>query len=547
MKEKNCALYLRVSTLRQADVVDGSLDTQEAKLKAYVNYENDNDKDSWQIAGIYREEGRSGKDLRRPEFQLMMKDIIDGTINTVITWKLDRLTRSLSDFSTVWDKFQERGVEYISLNEKFDTSTAMGRAMLSIVLVFAQLEREQTGERTSATMLYRAEKGLWNGGRILGYDLDPDNKGILIRNPEQADIVKKAFNLCIEKGSAGQTQRTLNELGYRMPAYESRRGKKHGGTLFNKQFIIRTLSNPMYIGKMPWAGKLFAGRHQPLIEKNKFNDVQKILGKNRKTRSNQKMPTKHVYLLSSILRCGKCGSMMTPKSGINGSGQSYHYYQCTKNTHGGKLACNVRYVPAIPIEDFIVQRVKELTTDKDEIDKIIDRANKKGNQEIRMLGNDKKTLSRQLQTTKEKLKGIVDLIESGDVKAFKSLNDRIESLEQERTAIEEKLNVVDFQISKIHQERLSTEIMSESFSTFRDIIDKAKPQKLKELLFRIVDVVEWHENEKDRAAGHCKISYFEQPNLKIPIKKLSEQNGGHLFAQSDVWLPSTDSNRGPSG
>jgi hypothetical protein len=113
--------------------------------------------------------------------------------------------------------------------------------------------------------------------------------------------------------------------------------------------------------------------------------------------------------------------------------------------------------------------------------------------------------------------------------------------------MEDKLKAIDFEVSEIQQDRLSTEIMCQSFRTFRDIIDKAKPPKLKELLFTIIEVIEWHENEKDRAAGHCKISYFEQPNLKMPIKKLSEQNGGHLFAQSDVWLPSTDSNRGPDG
>ena len=89
--------------------------------------------------------------------------------------------------------------------------------------------------------------------------------------------------------------------------------------------------------------------------------------------------------------------------------------------------------------------------------------------------------------------------------------------------------------------------MAESFSTFREIIGKARPQKLKELLFRIVEVVEWHEDENDRASGHCKISYFEQPNFNFPKNELSEQNGKHLFAQSYKWLPSTDSNRGHSG
>ena len=238
MKTAKCAIYIRVSTPRQADIDDGSLDTQEARLKGYIDYENRHNDKEWEIVDIYREEGRSAKNLKRPEFQRMMDDIDRGKINTVVIWKIDRLTRSIKDFSFVWETFQNKGIQLISLNEKFDTSVAIGRAMLSIILVFAQLEREQTGERTTVTMQYRAEQGLRNGGRVIGYDLDPENKGILKINKKQAEIVKKTFDLCIKTGSAGQAQRILTEKGYRMPVYESRRGQKHGGTTFNKQAII---------------------------------------------------------------------------------------------------------------------------------------------------------------------------------------------------------------------------------------------------------------------------------------------------------------------
>ena len=547
MKERKCALYLRVSTLRQADVLDGSLDAQEARLRSYVEFENNSKESAWIISGVYREEGRSGKDLKRPEFQQMMKDIKKGKINTVIISKIDRLTRSLKDFSALWDNFQKRGVEVISLNEKFDTTTAIGRAMLSIVLIFAQLEREQTGERTASTMQYRAEQGLWNGGRIVGYDLDPDNKGTLKVNPEQAKIVKKAFDLCLETGSAGQAQKNLNALGYRMPVYESRRGKTHGGTLFNKQSIINMLQNPVYLGKITWNGKVYDGNHKAIIDKKLFSHVQEILSENRKTRSNQKLPREHVYLLQGILRCGNCGSIMTPKSGI-GRSTRYYYYQCTKNSHTGKEGCDVKYVPAEPIENFVVERIKELTTDETEIQKMIEKANKKGDKRNRTLMDHKENLEGHLQSIHKKLETIVDSIETGSLKAFDSINKRMKSLEAERDVTDEKLKAIDFEIAEIEKNRLSSEIMSQSYKSFRDIINKAKPAKLKELLYRIVEVVEWHQNKEDNSAGHCKISYFEQPNLKLPLKKqkLSEPNGNR-FAESDVWLPSADSNHGQGG
>ena len=517
------------------------MDAQESKLKAYVEYENNGKNGLWQVAGIYREEGRSGKDLNRPEFQRMMGDIRSGKINTVIIYKIDRLTRSLKDFSSLWDQFQNKGVEVISLNEKFDTATAIGRAMLSIVLVFAQLEREQTGERTAVTMQYRAEQGLWNGGRILGYVLDPDEKGILKVSDEHARIVHKAFELCIKTGSAGQAQKTLNDLGYRVPVYESRRGKKHGGNLFNKQMVIKMLQNPVYLGQITWKGQLYEGKHQAIIDEKIFLKVQEILKHNRKTRSNNKLPSKHIYLLQGILTCGKCGSAMTPKSGISRSNR-YYYYQCTKNAHSG--GCNARYVPAESIESFVLDRVKELTTDETEISKMIAKANRNGNHRIDELMADKKSISSHLQDINNKLSQIIDSIESGNLKAFDSLNKRIETLESKQASTKDRLKTIDFEIVKIEKHRLSSEVMSQSFKTFREVIEKAKPKKLKELLNRMVEVVEWH--EQDRSSGHCKISYFEQPNLRLPIKKLNEP-GESKFVECNGWLPSTDSNRGLSG
>ncbi|GAB6909485.1 putative Resolvase domain [Desulfosarcina cetonica] len=536
MKNRLCGLYIRVSTLRQADVVDGSLDAQESILRSHVENKNNHPDESWEIAGVYREEGRSGKDLNRPEFQRIIRDINRKKINTIIVYKIDRLTRSLKDFSILWDELDKIGVKVVSIVEQFDTTTPIGRAMLHIVLVFAQLEREQTAERTAATMQYRAEQGLWNGGRILGYDLDPDDKGTLKVNGEQASVVRKAFELCIETGSAGKAQTSLNDLGYRVPVYESRRGKKHGGKLFNKQVVINMLQNPVYRGQITWNDNLYDGKHEPIIDEKTYTKVQEILARNRKTRSNRKMPSNHTYLLQGILTCGKCGSVMTPKSGI-GRSSRYYYYQCTKNTHVGNEGCHAKYVPAEPIENFVVERVKELTTDSAEIDRMVEKANRDGDLKVKGLIDRKKALAGNLQEVKKKLGNIMDSIESGNLKAFDSLNRRIEALESEQAETETNLKKVDFEIDEIKKQTLSAEVMGQSFRTFRDILDKAKPQQLKELINRIVEVVEWHEDENDRASGHCRISYFEQPNLHLPIKKLSEPDGELRFAESMVWLP----------
>ena len=537
MNTHKCALYIRVSTLHQADVEDGSLDTQEARIKGYIDYENIKSETKWEIVDVYREEGKSAKNLNRPEFQRMMSAIENGEIDTIIIWKIDRLTRSLKDFSNLWEMFQEKGIQLISLNEKFDTSTAIGRAMLSIILVFAQLEREQTSERTSATMQYRAEQGLWNGGHILGYDLDPDNKGVLKINPEQAEIVRKAFNICIEKGSAGQARKTLNETGYRMPEYTSRRGNKQGGSMFSVQSMVRILTNPVYIGKITWNQQVYEGKHEAIIEEEIFDRVQKILDSNRGTNSNSKKTRKYVYLLKGILRCGKCGSMMTPSSSMNGSKRNYTYYQCTKSHRIGSEACDVKYVPAQAIENFIVDRVKELTMDENEIKQIIAKSDQKKQKKLDTLQKNKAQLNRQLQSVKEKLNSMVDSIETGGVEVFKSIKERMEALEKEREDLEKKLKETDLEIEETEQECLSAEVMCETFKSLKDILDKADKTELRELLYRIIEVIEWNQDPNDTTAGNCKISYFEQPHLFFDKNGQKKELEERLFSQHMNWLP----------
>ena len=186
-KDRRCALYVRVSTLNQAE--DGeSLDEQVETLEKYCSFKN------WQIHGIYREEGVSGKDLKRPAFQRMLSEVEKGKINTVIVKKLDRLSRSIVDFEGLYNFFQDKAVDLVSTQENFDTSTALGRTVIRIVLVFAQLEREQTSERTRDIMAHRARQGLYNGGYpALGYDNAPDQQGLVVCEAE-VPVVREVFN-----------------------------------------------------------------------------------------------------------------------------------------------------------------------------------------------------------------------------------------------------------------------------------------------------------------------------------------------------------------
>lgn len=537
-----CGLYVRVSTPRQASVEEGSLDTQISQLQAYVDFENRARKGEWLVEEVYREEGRSGKDLNRPQFERMMVDVDAGRIDTVLIWKIDRLTRSLTDFFKVWEHFELRGVNLVSLNEKFDTHTAFGRAALKLLLIFAELEREQTSERTSATLAYRATQGMWNGGRVIGYDPDPESKGELRINSEGAELVRLAFDKCVELGSAGATTRFLNEHGYRMPSYESRRGKKQGGGLFTKQATVRLLTSPVYVGRLKWKGETFKGQQEPIIAVDLFERVQELLNVNRRHPKSRRKAHRHVFILQGLVRCGKCGSVMTPAWGTNGSGNPYHYYQCTRKQHVGKQACESKSVPAAALERMVVEHLKELSSDEGAVTEIANAGNARQSEMLRKLGRDKKQVTRQNQTVMEKLDALVGAVETGGAEAFKRISERMKELEIERRSMQEQLQQIDFEVARVEEETLSADAMVQTFKQFGQAIESTTPEELKMLVPTVVDVVEWHEDPSNPGSGHIRIGYFEQTRLGLRKDTSADRGGVICSVKGTDWLRRQGSN-----
>lgn len=257
---KKCGLYVRVSTDLQAMVKDGSLDTQVDTLKKFVELKKATSGESWDVTEVYREEGKNGKNTDRPEYQRMLSDIQSGRITMLLCVKIDRVSRSLMDFYHLHELLERHEVGFISLHENWDTSSPMGRFGLKLTLAVAELEREQTGERVSEKIAWRAGEGLWNGGRVLGYDLDPNEKGVLRANETEAAVVRFLFARYLETQSMYETARLANADGYRGKSFQSRRGVLHEGKPFTKTDVDRILRNPVYIGKIRQKGQLFAGR-----------------------------------------------------------------------------------------------------------------------------------------------------------------------------------------------------------------------------------------------------------------------------------------------
>lgn len=513
---RKCGLYGRVSTQRQAMVEDGGLDTQFSCMEKSIEFENEKAKaidETWEIVDRYREEGRSGKDLERPEFKRMMADVQSGRINTVIVYKIDRITRSLRDFYTLWETFEKLGVQFVSLYEKFDTTTAVGRAMLKLILVFAELEREQTAERTAATMQYRAEQGLWNGGVRLGYDLDPDNKGVLKVNPNETSIViNDFFKKCLELGSASKVAQHLAKQGIRRPRHTSRKGKTFGGGPYYKQAVINVLTDKVYLGMIVHSGEAYPGQHEAIVDEDLFLQVQDLLKRNAETCTNGRAQGEHVFLLQGLVRCGKCGSFMTPKWCSGGNGARNFYYSCTRQSHSSGTECTARYVPAETVENFVVEQIAEWAKDREEIERAVQAASKFRVVEVAELSQELNAIRGRLRETQASLSKLISAVEAGA--DFRTLSDRIQSLEQDRTALEDRISRLEMERTSKEQETLSAEVVAETYCDFPFIVNRLREDDnlhgVKDLLACYIAAIDVHQEADDPSSGHMNIMLFEQ-------------------------------------
>ena len=205
---KKAAIYCRVSTLHQID--KDSLPMQRNDMINYAKYAlNIEDYE------VFEDAGYSGKNMDRPAFQAMMERVHDGEFTHILVWKIDRISRNLLDFANMYEQCKKLGITFISKNEQFDTSTAMGEAMLKIILVFAELERNMTSERVSATMNARAADGKWNGGRVpYAYNYDKKTDTFSFRNDEK-QVALLLKDIYLQEHSLVKTAAALNDAGHR--------------------------------------------------------------------------------------------------------------------------------------------------------------------------------------------------------------------------------------------------------------------------------------------------------------------------------------------
>ena len=347
-----CAIYTRKSSEEGLEQEFNSLDAQRLSAENYILSQAH---EGWVLdPTFYDDGGYSGGTLDRPALKRLFSDIKAGKIDCIIVYKIDRLTRSLSDFSEIIKIFDEYKVSFVAVTQSFNTANSMGRLMLNVLLSFAQYERELTGERIRDKFDASCKKGMWMGGYIpIGYDLK-DRR--LIINEDEAKIIRILFKTFIETTSITDTFRELNDLGLKTKTWIASSGTPHKGGRFNKSNVRRILTNELYFGKINHKGKIYDGLHKAIIDEETWNKAQDIL-KNRQVKIS--IPSSRISqspLLKGIMNCGICGNKMTPTY-TSKQGKKYRYYICQAKFKGNNEECQVGRIPASETEELVTSQV----------------------------------------------------------------------------------------------------------------------------------------------------------------------------------------------
>ena len=338
--------YIRVSTEEQAENPEGSIKNQEERLKAALSLKKMERPGFGELSGTFTDRARSGKDMDRPELQRLLLAIRRNEIDLVMVSELSRLSRSIKDFSEIWELMKRQGCQFLSLRENFDTTTAAGEMVLYTIANIAQFERKQIGERVYANVQARASRGLYNGGPVpLGYQLNPDRKGYLEVDPSQAQVVMKAFDAFLAERTLTKAALWLNTNGYRY-----KREMQGGGRVprlghFTVQNLHNLLRNRSYLGVKSYKTKAGVKKEvkavwEPLIDASIFESAQELLSKNH-CRFKPDSPDRFPFILSGMLYCATCGERLCGKT-ANGNGGRIAYYE-----HGWatkRQACLVKKV-----------------------------------------------------------------------------------------------------------------------------------------------------------------------------------------------------------
>lgn len=536
------AIYSRKS--RESDTGD-SIENQIKMCKSYCDNHYLDEKIEYLV---YQDEGFSGKNTDRPKFQELLKDIQDKKINKLICYRLDRISRSVADFSSTLELLQTYNCDFISIKEQFDTSTPMGRAMIYIASVFAQLERETIAERVRDNLIQMAKQGMWVGGSTpLGFDfkrvkyldesLKERNMCILMPIEEQLECVKHIYNVYLSEESATKTVDILLKEGVK--------GKL--GKTIQSMGVIRLLRNPIYVKSDERVHKYLASKcenvygipnengyitygktksdtkrtrndeskwiyavsnHKGIIDADTWLEVQKILDKNKNKQFKRTGTSKdNPALLSGLFKCKKCGSNMV----VRRNGDKY-YYVCSGKVNKIEHTCDAKNVRVDQIDSLILSSIEKYN--KEIISTELQKAIKEVDNSDDFKNNNLENIQKSIQEKKSMISNLIERVALAPTnEVAEMIMNQISEINKEIKTLENELNDINFKMNKNSIDRENLMLFIESLNTFsKDIKDIDDVIKKRSLLQTIIKKITW-----DSDLFNADIEFLE--NLSEDFKK----------------------------
>lgn len=490
---KRAAIYARVSTVEQAD--EGySIDAQLKILR------NICDEKGFELVEEFVDRGISGKDIvNRPGLQAMLQAVEERRLDIVLVWKMNRLSRKITDMLNIVDSLKLYNVEFYSHTDNIDTNTPQGSFQFHIMAAVSEFERKNIAENVKMGMIERAQSGRWNGGVVYGYDIikvrDTMRKRgdtLLEINPAEAEVVRKIFNLYNQGDGYKTIANRLNHEGHK-----TKHKREH-----SINGVKTILMNPLYAGyirynvRQEWSTKrrkninpdpvLVKGIHDPIIDEQTWKRTQELLKGRSRTPNRVHSGS---YLLTGIMKCPQCGAGMvlsrTTNKRTNGEKRVLEYYACGQWKNKGSSVCSSNGVRVDKANPYVINRIRKLLSDPSLLKGLIEAVNKNAKQEIQPLQKRHAHLVRRLESVERKREKTFSLYEDGMIKKIE-VQKRLEASDVDIESLKNELFQIERQLRDQSRLKVDVDVVENVLNNFMELYDKALTVEQQKRLVRIL-------------------------------------------------------------
>jgi len=499
-------IYCRVSTEEQSTDDHYSLEYQEEKARSRVKEKG------WQLVKVRKDVG-SGKDANREGYQELLSDIRSRSTDVVVVYKLDRLSRNVKDVYHFLDLIREHSVEFVSLTEGFDTTNPMGRAMLGIAAVFAQLTRETIAENTRNGMLQRAKRGRWNGGHLDPYGYDYVKGTGLVVNPVEAATVKRIFDLFVNrKMSAAKIARLLN-----LEKVPTKTGAEWSVSL-----VGRLLKSPLVTGRVQFDGQTYDGAHEAIVDDEVFRLAQERLAMHQKVHHRTRTSK---FVLSGVARCAYCGSLLQTRH----KDRNQKLYVCRGNQKvSSDGACSGLARSARVLDWIVIQKIKETASSREVQEMALEEAQKLLGVELSPRREERDRLVLELDQIASAFTKWADRLDRGliDEDQFNLQNSRLLANKRQ---IQERIHELDEALARQDRAQADFEAVRAVLSDFDRLWEAATLEEKQEMVRLLVERLEVF-----RDAVVLKLKF--RPEERIPLPSGLKGRASPLYGLRDEDL-----------